>query len=137
MTLRTIYPNIEPFSSGLLEVTDSHSIYFEEVGNPNGTPALFLHGGPGSGCTAGARRNFDPNAYHAILFDQRGCGRSRPLASQPDVDLSTNTTQHLITDIETLRQHLGIERWVVTGVSWVILHIAPKRFISKFLLEYK
>lgn len=118
MTNHSAYPATEPFTSGLLEVTDGHNIYFEEIGNPNGTPALYLHGGPGSGCTTGARCNFDPSAYRAILFDQRGCGRSRPLASQPDVDLSTNTTQHLIADIETLRQHLGVKRWVVTGVSW-------------------
>ncbi len=112
------YPAIEPFASGMLKVGDGHELYWEEIGNPEGTPAVYLHGGPGSGCSLGSRRNFDPTAYRAVLFDQRDCGRSRPLASKPDADLSTNTTHHLIADIEALRQHLGIERWVVVGGSW-------------------
>ncbi len=112
------YPAIEPFASGMLEVGDGHELYWEEIGNPEGTPAVYLHGGPGSGCSPGSRRNFDPNAYRAVLFDQRSCGRSRPLASKPDADLSTNTTRHLTADIEALRQHFGIERWVVAGGSW-------------------
>ena len=112
------YAPIEPYASGLLETSDGHVLYWEEVGNPDGTPALYLHGGPGSGCSAIARRNFDPDAYRAVLFDQRGCGRSRPLVSAPNADLRTNTTDHLIADIESLRAHLGIERWVVAGASW-------------------
>lgn len=112
------YPPVEPFASGLLDVGDGHRLYWEEIGNPDGTPAIYLHGGPGSGSSPGARRNFDPAAYRAVLFDQRGCGRSRPLASGPEADLRTNTTDHLVADIEALRRHLGIERWVVVGVSW-------------------
>lgn len=113
-----LYPAIEPFASGMLEVRDGHSLYWETIGTPAGTPALYLHGGPGSGCSPRARRHFDPKAYHAVLFDQRGCGRSRPLASDSDADLRSNTTEHLIADIETLREHLRIDRWVVVGVSW-------------------
>ena len=105
------YPAIDPYDSGTLEVGDGHTLYYEKVGNPSGVPAVYLHGGPGGGSTPGARRNFDPGAYRAVLFDQRGCGRSRPLASEPDADLRTNTTDHLIADIEHLREHLGIERW--------------------------
>ncbi|HRW05206.1 MAG TPA: prolyl aminopeptidase [Caldilineaceae bacterium] len=116
--LAELYPAIDPFASGTLAVGDGHQLYWEMVGNPGGTPALYLHGGPGSGASARARRYFDPGAYRAVLFDQRGCGRSRPLASQPDANLRTNDTNRLIADIELLREHLGIERWVVTGVSW-------------------
>jgi proline iminopeptidase len=112
------YPEIEPYESGLLDVGDGHQVYWETVGNPAGTPAVWLHGGPGSGCTPGTRRSFDPAAYRVLLFDQRGCGRSRPLADSATADLSGNTTQHLLRDIELLREHLGIERWVVTGGSW-------------------
>lgn len=112
------YPAVEPYEFGVLEVTDGHALYWETVGNPAGIPAVYLHGGPGSGCTPGARGNFDPHAYRAVLFDQRGCGRSRPLADEPSVDLSTNTTAHLLEDIERLREHLGIRRWVVVGISW-------------------
>lgn len=83
------YPAVEPYQSGLLPVTDGHIVYWEIVGNPAGTPAVYLHGGPGSGSTPGSRRNFDPEGFRAVLFDQRGCGRSRPLASEPDADLST------------------------------------------------
>jgi proline iminopeptidase len=107
---------IEPYATGRLQVTDGHSLYWETVGDPAGRPAVYLHGGPGSGSTTGARGYF--GAFRAVLFDQRGCGRSRPLASDPADDLSTNTTAHLIDDLERLREHLGIERWVVVGVSW-------------------
>jgi proline iminopeptidase len=112
------YPAVEPLKSGLLDVGEGHTVYWETVGNPDGIPAVYLHGGPGGGSSPGARRYFDPNAYRAVLFDQRGCGRSRPLASEPDADLSTNTTAHLVRDIELLRRHLGIDRWLVFGVSW-------------------
>ncbi|QQM20016.1 prolyl aminopeptidase [Rhodococcus sp. P-2] len=113
-----LYPAVEPYESGLLEVSDGQSLYWETVGNPAGIPVLYLHGGPGSGCTVGARRFFDPESFRAVLFDQRGCGRSLPLASGPDVDLTVNTTAHILDDIERLREHLGIERWLVSGLSW-------------------
>jgi proline iminopeptidase len=109
---------VEPYDSGMLEVGDGHQLYWESCRNPTGRPAVFLHGGPGSGCTPAHRRFFDPEAYRVLLFDQRGCGRSRPLASEPDADLSTNTTAHLIADIEALRERHGVERWTVLGVSW-------------------
>ncbi len=112
------FPAIEPYDSGLLDVGDGQQVYWECCGNPDGKPALYLHGGPGSGCTPGQRRFFDPDAYRAVLFDQRGSGRSRPLANEPDADLSVNTTVHLIADIEALRRLLGVERWVVLGLSW-------------------
>ncbi|TVR72244.1 MAG: prolyl aminopeptidase [Sphaerobacteraceae bacterium] len=112
------HPVPEPLNSGTLSTSDGHEIYWESVGNPDGAPIVYLHGGPGSGATPGARRFFDPDQHHAILFDQRGSGRSRPLASEPDADLSTNTTAHLIGDIEELRELLGIERWTVFGLSW-------------------
>ncbi len=108
----------EPYESGMLDVGDGHRVYWECCGNPHGKPALFLHGGPGSGCTPWQRRFFDPGAYRVVLFDQRGSGRSRPLASDADADLSTNTTAHLIGDIEALRQHHGVESWTVVGLSW-------------------
>ena len=113
-----MFPPTEPYASGTLEVGDGHTIYWECCGSADGKPAVYLHGGPGSGSTTGARSFFDPSAYRVVLFDQRGSGRSRPLASQPGADLSTNTTAHLIEDIEALREHLGIERWTVLGVSW-------------------
>lgn len=112
------FPTVEPYDSGMLEVGDGHRVYWECCGNPNGQPALFLHGGPGSGCTPGQRRFFDPDAYRVILFDQRGCGRSLPLADELDVDLGTNTTHHLIGDIESLRRILGVESWTILGLSW-------------------
>jgi proline iminopeptidase len=112
------YPPIDPYDTGMLEVTDGNTLYWETAGNPDGAPAVYLHGGPGSGASAGVRRYFDPDAYRIVLFDQRGCGRSRPLADTPDVDLRTNTTWQMVADIEALREHLGIERWVVYGVSW-------------------
>jgi len=93
-------------------------MYWETCGNPDGKPAVVLHGGPGSGCPPGSRRFFDPDAYRVVLFDQRGCGRSTPHASDPTVALTTNTTHHLLADIERLRRHLGVERWLVFGASW-------------------
>jgi proline iminopeptidase len=111
------HPEIEPDDHGMLDVGDGHELYWETVGNPDGVPAVWLHGGPGSATTPGSRRAFDPAAYRAVLFDQRGCGRSRPLADSAAADLSANTTQHLIRDLERLREHLGIDRWVVSGGS--------------------
>ncbi|MGU3585988.1 prolyl aminopeptidase [Rhodococcus sp. C26F] len=113
-----LFPAIEPYDSGHLAVSDGNVLYWETVGTPSGLPLVYLHGGPGPGCTAGTRRYFDPDVFRAVLFDQRGCGRSTPRADDPSTDLSTNTTDHLITDIERLREHLGIDKWVVAGVSW-------------------
>jgi proline iminopeptidase len=133
------YPAIEPYESGMLAVGDGHELYWETVGDPSGTPALWLHGGPGSGSGPGHRRIFDPVRFRAVLFDQRGCGRSRPLADTAAADLSTNTTEHLLRDIELLREHLEIEQWVVTGGSWgVTLALAyaqrhPERVTSMVL----
>jgi proline iminopeptidase len=110
---RGLYPPIETNRSGWLRVSDLHEIYWEESGNPNGKPVVFLHGGPGGGTDARMRRFFDPARYRIVLFDQRGCGRSRPHASLVD-----NTTWHLVEDIERLREHLAIERWQVFGGSW-------------------
>jgi proline iminopeptidase len=111
--LRRLYPPVEPHSSGHLRVAGAHEIYFEESGNPRGKPAVFLHGGPGGGTDAKMRSFFDPRRYRIVLFDQRGCGKSRPHAS-----LVENTTGHLVGDIERLRAHLGIDRWLVFGGSW-------------------
>ncbi len=116
--MRHEHPEIEPAERGLLEVGDGHEVYWETCGTTAGKPAVVLHGGPGSGCTPWWRRLFDPEAYRVVLFDQRGCGRSRPHASAPAADLSANTTHHLVADIERLREHLGIERWLVLGGSW-------------------
>lgn len=113
-----LFPPAEPCESGSLDVDDGQTLYWETVGSATGQPVVYLHGGPGSGSTPGARRYFDPGAYRAVLFDQRGCGRSRPLVSEAGVDLSTNTTALLVTDIERLRIHLGIDRWIVFGISW-------------------
>ena len=112
------YPEIEPYARGMLDVGDENLLYWEACGNPDGKPALVLHGGPGSGCTPGMRRYFDPATYRIVLFDQRNCGRSRPRASDPAVSLAANTTQHLVADIELLRAHLGVDRWLVFGGSW-------------------
>lgn len=112
------FPPIEPFDSGMLDVGDGHHVYWECSGNPTGKPALFLHGGPGSGCSSGQRRFFDPKLYRATLIDQRGCGRSLPLASAVGANLATNTTAHLIADIELLRVKLGVSRWTILGLSW-------------------
>jgi proline iminopeptidase len=110
---RALYPAIEPYNRGMLKVSPVHEIYYEECGNPKGKPAVFVHGGPGAGCDNRARRFFDPDAYRIVLFDQRGCGRSKPHASLVD-----NTTWHLVADMEQLREHLGIESWLVFGGSW-------------------
>ena len=110
---RTLYPAIEPNHAGHLEVGDGHEIYYEESGNPHGKPAVFLHGGPGGGCTEKMRCFFNPDVYRIVLFDQRGCGKSRPHAS-----LDNNTTWDLVNDIEILRSALQIDRWQVFGGSW-------------------
>jgi len=111
-------PGIEPYEHGMLDVGDGNQIYWETLGNPEGKPALMVHGGPGSGCSTRSRRAFDPGRYRAVLFDQRGCGRSTPHASDPATDMGVNTTEHLIRDMERLREHLGIERWLLYGGSW-------------------
>ncbi len=113
-----LYPEIEPHEHGMLEVGDGNLVYWETCGNPRGKPAVVLHGGPGSGCSPRSRRFFDPSAYRAVLFDQRGCGRSRPHAGALDADLASNNTANLIADIELLRQHLDVDRWLVFGGSW-------------------
>jgi proline iminopeptidase len=113
-----MFPLIEPFAGGYLPVSDGNEIYWEASGNPNGKPALHLHGGPGSGIMTGYRRRFDPHAFLIVSFEQRGCGRSRPLVTDPAAGLSTNTTPALIADIEALRAYLGVEQWLVSGVSW-------------------
>lgn len=111
--LRTLYPEIEPFDSGFLKVSALHTLYYEQSGNPNGKPVVFLHGGPGGGTNAKCRRFFDPAVYRIVLFDQRGCGKSTPHA-----ELTDNTTWDLVADIERLRGHLAIDRWQVFGGSW-------------------
>jgi proline iminopeptidase len=117
-TLRTFYPPREPYATGMLPVGGGHELYWEESGNPAGKPVVFLHGGPGAGSRPAYRRLFHPDAYRVILFDQRNCGRSTPHAGAPDTDLSANTTDRLVADIELLRAHLGIGRWMVYGGSW-------------------
>jgi proline iminopeptidase len=113
-----LYPEIEPYDSGLLDVGDGQHVWWEECGNPDGKPVVFLHGGPGSGSSPAHRRLFDPRRYRIVLLDQRGAGRSTPHAGTFGTDLSTNTTPHLVADLETLREHLGIDRWQVFGGSW-------------------
>lgn len=108
----------EPYESGWLDVGDDNHVYWECVGDPHGPAAVVVHGGPGSGCTPGNRRAVDPARFRVVLFDQRGCGRSTPHASDPDVDMSVNTTAHLLRDMERLREHLGIDRWLLFGGSW-------------------
>jgi proline iminopeptidase len=108
-----LFPPIDPFDQRMLDVGDGHQVYVEQSGNPSGIPVIVLHGGPGGGCSPAMRRYFDPLEYRIILFDQRGCGRSRPHAS-----VEANTTWHLVRDIEKIRAALGIERWVVFGGSW-------------------
>lgn len=111
--MTNLYPEIRPYAQHQLAVDARHTLYVEEVGNPEGIPALFLHGGPGAGCEPYHRRFFDPDRYRLVLFDQRGCGRS-----QPHADLTDNTTWHLVEDIEQIRRELGIEKWLVFGGSW-------------------
>ena len=133
------YPPIEPHQSGMLDVGDGHSLYWEVSGNPDGKPAIVLHGSPGSGSSPRTRSLFDPARYRVVQLDQRNAGRSTPSAADPVVDLSANTTPHLIADIEALRAHLGIDRWLVWGGSWgVTLALAygqahPER-VSEFVL---
>jgi proline iminopeptidase len=112
------YPPIEPYDSGVLDVGDENSIYWEVCGNPAGQSALVVHGGPGSGASRGSARLFDPERYRVVLFDQRGCGRSRPHASDPTTKMAVNTTRHLVADMEQLREHLEIDAWLLYGGSW-------------------
>ncbi|QHM92214.1 prolyl aminopeptidase [Acetobacter pasteurianus] len=111
--LRAPWPEIEPYAHGYLDTGEGHQIYWEQCGNPDGVPVVFLHGGPGGGCSPSQRRLFDPARYRIVLFDQRGCGRSRPHAS-----LEANTTWDLVADIERLREMCGVEKWAVFGGSW-------------------
>ena len=111
--MRTLYDELEPFDSGKLKVSAVHELYYEQCGNPKGKPVVFLHGGPGAGLVPDYRRFFDPEAYRIILFDQRGAGRSVPHAGLDD-----NTTWDLVNDIEQLREHFGVEQWLVFGGSW-------------------
>jgi proline iminopeptidase len=135
------YPPIEPYATGMLDVGDGQAIYWEASGNPDGKAAVALHGGPGSGLSAGRRRRFDQADYRLIQLDQRGCGRSTPHAGDWSTDLATNTTNHLIADLERLREHLGVERWLVWGGSWgVTLGLAyaeryPERVSEMILLS--
>jgi len=134
-------PPIEPYQTGMLDTGDGNFIYWETCGNPDGVPALVVHGGPGSGCGAGMRRSFNPERHRIILFDQRNCGRSTPHASDPAADMSLNTTGHLIRDMEQLREHLGVDRWLLRGGSWgVTLSLAyaerhPERVSGMLLVS--
>ena len=112
------YPQPEPTDEGMLDVGDGNRIFWQTFGNPDGKPAVMLHGGPGTGCTPGMARGHDPARYRVVLFDQRGSGRSTPHASDPAADMGVNTTWHLVADMEALREHLGIERWLLSGGSW-------------------
>jgi proline iminopeptidase len=112
------FPLSEPFDSGLLEAGDGNQVYYEQVGNPEGIPVLIVHGGPGSGSSVNTRGALDPERFRAIIFDQRNCGRSLPHAGDPGVDLSANTTGHLVADMELLREHVGLEKWMLHGGSW-------------------
>lgn len=111
--VRDFFPSIEPYAQGMMRVDDVHTLYWEESGNPKGVPVVFLHGGPGAGASPMHRRFFDPEAWRIIIFDQRGAGRSRPLA-----ETRNNTTELLIQDIETLRKYFGVEKWHIFGGSW-------------------
>jgi proline iminopeptidase len=134
------YPQSEPHDQGLLDVGDGNLVYWETRGNPNGKPAAIVHGGPGSGLEGSTGRSFDPDRYRIVIFDQRGCGRSTPPASDPATDMSVNTTDHLLADVDQLREHLGIERWLLYGGSWgstLILAYAerhPER-VSEIVIE--
>lgn len=132
--MQSYFPSIKPYATHTISVEAPHQLYVEECGNPEGIPVLFLHGGPGSGCNEDSRRFFDPNQYRIILFDQRGCGRSTPYG-----ELENNNTQALVQDIETIRNKLNIDRWVVFGGSWgatlalVYAQAFPERVISMIL----
>ncbi len=112
-TRRDLFPEIEPFETGVLALDGRHRLYWEQSGNPEGFPVVFLHGGPGAGASPAHRRFFDPRHYRIVVFDQRGCGRSKPFA-----EIRDNSTAHLVADMERLRQHLGIDRWLLFGGSW-------------------
>jgi proline iminopeptidase len=116
--VREPYPPVEPYDSGLLDVGDGNLVYWECSGNPDGKPALVVHGGPGSGSNPRSRSFLDPGRFRIVLFDQRGCGRSTPHASDPATDMRVNTTEHLLADMERLREHLGVEHWLLYGGSW-------------------
>ncbi|MFG3228826.1 prolyl aminopeptidase [Kitasatospora sp. NPDC048194] len=113
-----LYPETSPYDAGFLDTGDGNRIYYEQLGSPEGKPALGVHGGPGAGAPKRPLRSWDPERYRVIRFDQRNCGRSTPHASDPAADMSLNTTQHLIDDMERLREHLGIEKWLLNGASW-------------------
>ncbi|WP_211333778.1 prolyl aminopeptidase [[Mycoplasma] falconis] len=130
-----MYPEIEPYNSGYLKVSDLHNIYYEEVGNPNGVPILFVHGGPGGGISTSNRQFFDPKYYRVILFDQRGCGKSTPSAC-----VKENTTWDLVEDMEKLRKHLNIDKWILFGGSWgstlsLIYAIKHPKSVNKMILR--
>jgi proline iminopeptidase len=113
-----LYAPIGPYDTGFLDTGDGNRIYYEQLGSPDGKPAVSLHGGPGSGASTKPLKSWDPECYRVIRFDQRNCGRSTPPASDPAANMKLNTTWHLIADLERLREHLGIDRWLVTGASW-------------------
>jgi len=113
-----VYPETPPYEQGMLDVGDGHRVHWAAYGNPSGKPAAVVHGGPGSESSPGMARLFDPSRYRVVLFDQRGCGSSTPHASDPATDISQNTTAHLIADIQRLRAHLGVDRWLLLGGSW-------------------
>jgi proline iminopeptidase len=135
-----LHPPSEPHDNGMLDVGDGNLVYWEVRGNLDGKPAAIVHGGPGSSLVGSRGRSFDPDLYRIVLFDQRGCGRSTPHASDPGTDMSVNTTEHLLADMELLRAHLGIERWLLFGGSWgstLILAYAerhPER-VSEILIQ--
>jgi proline iminopeptidase len=113
-----LYPPTSPYDTGFLDTGDGNRIYYEQLGNPAGKPALTVHGGPGAGAPRRPMRGWDPDCYRVIRFDQRNCGRSTPHASDPAADMSLNTTWHLVEDMERLREHLGVDRWLLNGGSW-------------------
>ncbi|GAA3006210.1 prolyl aminopeptidase [Kitasatospora albolonga] len=135
-----LYPPITPYDSGFLDTGDGNRVYYEQYGSPDGKPAVGVHGGPGAGSPRNPLRAWDPERYRVIRFDQRNCGRSTPHASDPAADMSLNTTGHLIEDMERLREHLGVEKWLVNGASWgVTLALAyaqrhPER-VSELILQ--
>lgn len=118
VTVIELPASLEPYEHGMLDVGDGNHVYWESLGNPDGHPTVTVHGGPGTGCTPGMRRLFFPDRFRTVLFDQRGCRRSIPHAADPATDMSVNTTHHLVADMERLREHLGIDRWLLFGGSW-------------------